>query len=192
MARRGGRARQGACGQLQAEFDAGEAGAITLDLERTAELVDERLVRRVAVALGLRVTRILAFWPRPNVPASSSASRQSLKICRNKRDFGLAPTLYSRFSLISARRDSRVHRCHRASVRQGGRKIVDADAHQVAAFAQVDRPIQQDEDRESYQDQNDCRDVTSCFQCCVRHVFSHSVQFIDSHAWADTANSFAS
>jgi uncharacterized protein len=47
--------------QLRAELDLGEAEAIALALEKRADLVlvDERLGRRAARALGLRVTGLL-------------------------------------------------------------------------------------------------------------------------------------
>jgi uncharacterized protein len=47
--------------ELRAELDPGEAEAIALALEKQADLilVDERLGRQVAMALGLRVTGLL-------------------------------------------------------------------------------------------------------------------------------------
>lgn len=47
--------------QLRAELESGEAEAIALALEKQADLilVDERLGRQVAMALGLRVTGLL-------------------------------------------------------------------------------------------------------------------------------------
>jgi uncharacterized protein len=98
--------------QLREDLDPGEAEAIALALEKRADLIllDERLGRQVAMALGLRVTGLLGVLAEAKRARLIERVNQLSRICGNALRSGSAPNLSRRFSEISTKRDARPYR----------------------------------------------------------------------------------
>jgi len=76
--------------QLRAQLDPGEVEAIALALERRADLilVDERLGRQVAMALGLRVTGLLGVLAEAKRAALIERVKPIIEDLRERPGFG--------------------------------------------------------------------------------------------------------
>ena len=88
---------------LQRDLDAGEAEAIALALEKSADwlLLDERDGRRAAKALGLRVTGVLGILLKARLQGQLPSLRQAMDDLRNRAGFRISDALYGQL-LIAA------------------------------------------------------------------------------------------
>ncbi len=93
---------------LQRDLDAGEAEAIGLALEKSADwlLLDERDGRRAAKALGLRVTGVLGILLRARLQGRLPSLRRAMDDLRNQAGFRISDTLYGQL-LIAAGESTR-------------------------------------------------------------------------------------
>ena len=91
---------------LQRDLDAGEAEAIALALEKSADwlLLDERDGRRAAKALGLRVTGVLGILLRARLQGQLPSLRRAMDDLRNQAGFRISDALYGQ--LLSAAGES--------------------------------------------------------------------------------------